>query len=121
MLYKDLPGLTAVIIIGANIGSRAQTLGLQSMYYCTTYAGRRPARRGRILSLHFKTAGSVDRCYTGNSRTHCIKRHVSAEMVDAAGTVKTDHAYPVLLNLLPMGLKGNAALTHVKHHWRESQ
>jgi SSS family solute:Na+ symporter len=30
------------------------------------------------------------------------------EMVDAAGTVKPDHAYPVLLNLLPMGLKGVA-------------
>jgi len=35
------------------------------------------------------------------------------EMVDAAGHVKPDHAYPVLLNLLPVGLKGLsfAALT----------
>jgi len=30
------------------------------------------------------------------------------EMVDAAGAVKPDHAYPVLLNLLPVGLKGVA-------------
>ena len=30
------------------------------------------------------------------------------EMVDATGTVKPDHAYPVLLNLLPVGLKGVA-------------
>jgi SSS family solute:Na+ symporter len=30
------------------------------------------------------------------------------EMLDAAGVVKPDHAYPVLLNLLPAGLKGMA-------------
>ena len=30
------------------------------------------------------------------------------EMVDAAGTIKPDHAYPVLMNLLPSGLKGLA-------------
>jgi SSS family solute:Na+ symporter len=30
------------------------------------------------------------------------------EMVDATGAVKPDHAYPVLLNLLPVGLKGVA-------------
>ncbi len=31
-----------------------------------------------------------------------------AEMTDAAGSVKPDHAYPTLLNLLPSGLKGLA-------------
>ena len=30
------------------------------------------------------------------------------EMVDAAGNLKPDHAYPVLMNLLPSGLKGLA-------------
>jgi SSS family solute:Na+ symporter len=30
------------------------------------------------------------------------------EMVDAAGVLKPDHAYPVLMNLLPSGLKGLA-------------
>jgi SSS family solute:Na+ symporter len=30
------------------------------------------------------------------------------EMVDAAGNVKPDHAYPILMNLLPTGLKGLA-------------
>ena len=30
------------------------------------------------------------------------------EMVDAAGVVKPDHAYPTLMNLLPAGLKGVA-------------
>jgi SSS family solute:Na+ symporter len=30
------------------------------------------------------------------------------EMVDASGTLKPDHAYPVLMNLLPSGLKGLA-------------
>lgn len=30
------------------------------------------------------------------------------EMMDAAGNVKPDHAYPVLMNLLPTGLKGLA-------------
>jgi len=36
-----------------------------------------------------------------------------SEMTDAAGVIKPDHAYPVLLNLLPVGLKGLsfAALT----------
>lgn len=35
------------------------------------------------------------------------------EMIDAAGTLKPDHAYPTLMNLLPAGLKGLsfAALT----------
>ena len=31
-----------------------------------------------------------------------------AEMADAAGIVKPDHAYPTLMNLLPAGLKGVA-------------
>src|SRR5260221_13155019 len=31
-----------------------------------------------------------------------------SEMIDAAGAVKPDHAYPTLLNLLPSGLKGLA-------------
>ena len=31
-----------------------------------------------------------------------------AEMTDAAGVVKPDHAYPTLMNLLPAGLKGVA-------------
>lgn len=31
-----------------------------------------------------------------------------AEMVDSAGTLKPDHAYPVLMNLLPTGIKGLA-------------
>jgi SSS family solute:Na+ symporter len=30
------------------------------------------------------------------------------EMMDAAGNVKPDHAYPILMNLLPTGLKGLA-------------
>src|SRR5690606_21245399 len=30
------------------------------------------------------------------------------EMINAAGEVKPDHAYPTLLNLLPSGLKGLA-------------
>lgn len=30
------------------------------------------------------------------------------EMVDAAGNIKPDHAYPTLMNLLPAGLKGMA-------------
>ena len=29
-------------------------------------------------------------------------------MIDATGTIKPDHAYPTLLNLLPSGLKGLA-------------
>ncbi len=31
-----------------------------------------------------------------------------SEMQDAAGAIKPDHAYPTLLNLLPMGMKGLA-------------
>ena len=31
-----------------------------------------------------------------------------AEMMDAAGVIKPDHAYPTLMNLLPAGLKGVA-------------
>jgi SSS family solute:Na+ symporter len=30
------------------------------------------------------------------------------EMADATGTIKPDHAYPTLMNLLPAGLKGIA-------------
>jgi SSS family solute:Na+ symporter len=30
------------------------------------------------------------------------------EMMDSAGTIKPDHAYPILMNLLPVGLKGVA-------------
>lgn len=34
--------------------------------------------------------------------------YFQAEMLDAAGVVKPDHAYPVLMNLLPTGIKGMA-------------
>ena len=34
--------------------------------------------------------------------------YFQAEMLDASGIVKPDHAYPVLMNLLPIGIKGMA-------------
>jgi SSS family solute:Na+ symporter len=42
--------------------------------------------------------------------TYVLYQHgfFHAEMADAAGNIKPDHAYPVLMNLLPSGLKGLA-------------
>lgn len=111
--YKDLPGL-AVLIGGMWIVNL-------SYWGCNQYITQRAlgadlntARNGLLFAGFLKLMMPVIVVLPGIAAYVLYKNGMfQAEMVDAAGVVKPDHAYPVLLNLLPAGLKGLsfAALT----------
>lgn len=106
--YKDLPGLT--VIIGA--------MWINNLNYwgCNQYIIQRAlgadlntARKGILFAAFLKLLVPVIVVIPGIAAFVLHQNGMfQQEMVDAAGVVKPDHAYPVLLNLLPMGLKGVA-------------
>ncbi|HYG38404.1 MAG TPA: sodium/sugar symporter [Cytophagales bacterium] len=111
--YKDLPGIS-VLIGGMWI------INL-SYWGCNQYITQRAlganletARSGLLFAAFIKLLMPVLVVFPGIA-AYVLYQNGSfqAEMVNAAGHVKPDHAYPVLLNLLPTGLKGLsfAALT----------
>lgn len=111
--YKDLPGIS-VLIGGMWI------INL-SYWGCNQYITQRAlganletARSGLLFAAFIKLLMPVLVVFPGIA-AYVLYQNGSfqAEMVNATGHVKPDHAYPVLLNLLPTGLKGLsfAALT----------
>jgi solute:Na+ symporter, SSS family len=111
--YKDLPGLT--VLIGA--------LWIANLNYwgCNQYITQRAlgaslntARNGLLFAAGLKLLMPIIVVLPGIAAYVLHQRGMfQAELVNAAGEVKPDRAYPVLLNLLGPGLKGLsfAALT----------
>ena len=111
--YNDLPGLT--VLIGA--------MWIANLNYwgCNQYITQRAlganletARNGLLFAAFLKLLMPIIVVLPGIAAYVLHQKGMfQAEMVDAAGTVKPDKAYPVLLNLLGPGLKGLsfAALT----------
>lgn len=111
--YKDLPGLT--VLIGA--------MWIANLNYwgCNQYITQRAlganldtARNGLLFAAFLKVLMPIIVVIPGIAAFVLHQKGMfQTEMVDAAGTVKPDKAYPVLLNLLGPGLKGLsfAALT----------
>jgi SSS family solute:Na+ symporter len=106
--YKDLPGLT--VLIGA--------MWINNLNYwgCNQYIIQRAlgadlatARKGILFAAFLKLLIPVIVVLPGIAAFVLHSEGMfQAEMQDAAGAVKPDHAYPTLLNLLPMGMKGLA-------------
>ncbi len=111
--YKDLPGMT--VLIGA--------MWIANLNYwgCNQYITQRAlgakietARSGLLFASFLKLLMPIIVVLPGIAAYVLHQKGMfQAEMVNAAGEVKPDRAYPVLLNLLGPGLKGLsfAALT----------
>lgn len=106
--YKDLPGLS--ILVGG--------MWINNLNYwgCNQYITQRAlgadlktARKGILFAAFLKLLTPVIAVLPGIIVYALYQQGLfHTEMVDAAGVVKPDNAYPTLLNLLPEGLKGLA-------------
>jgi SSS family solute:Na+ symporter len=106
--YMDLPGLS--VLIGG--------MWINNLNYwgCNQYITQRAlgadlktARNGILFAAFLKLLIPVIAVLPGIA-VFVLHREglFQAELTDATGALKPDHAYPTLLNLLPAGLKGLA-------------
>lgn len=106
--YKDIPGLS--VLIGG--------MWINNLNYwgCNQYITQRAlgaslptARKGILFAAFLKLLVPVIVVIPGITMFVMYQNGMfHTEMVDAAGTIKPDHSYPTLMNLLPNGLKGLA-------------
>ncbi|WP_192822149.1 sodium/sugar symporter [Rufibacter sp. LB8] len=111
--YMDLPGLSVLIggmwIINLNYWGCNQYITQRALG-----ADLKTARSGLLFAAFLKLLMPVIVVLPGIAAYVLHKNGMfQAEMANELGHIKPDHAYPVLLNLLPIGLKGLsfAALT----------
>ncbi|GAB3933400.1 sodium/sugar symporter [Mucilaginibacter myungsuensis] len=106
--YKDLPGVALL----------AGGMWLNNLNYwgCNQYivqralgADLKTGRSGLIFAAFLKLLIPLIVVIPGIA-AYVLYQHgyFQTEMLDAAGKLKPDHAYPILMNLLPSGLKGLA-------------
>ena len=106
--YKELPGLS-VLIGGMLINNLAYWGCNQYIVQRALGADLKTARKGILFAAFLKLLIPVIAVLPGIAMYVMHKNGMfQAEMADAAGIVKPDHAYPTLMNLLPAGLKGVA-------------
>jgi solute:Na+ symporter, SSS family len=106
--YKDLPGLT--VLVGG--------MWINNLNYwgCNQYITQRAlgadlktARNGILFAAFLKLLIPVIAVLPGIAMYILYQEGMfQHEMIDEAGVLKPDHAYPTLLNLLPPGFKGVA-------------
>jgi len=111
--YMDLPGLSVLIggmwIVNLNYWGCNQYITQRALG-----ADLNTARSGLLFAAFLKLLMPIIVVLPGIAAYVLFKNgQFQTEMTNALGHVKPDHAYPVLLNLLPTGLKGLsfAALT----------
>lgn len=111
--YMDLPGLSVLIgsmwIINLNYWGCNQYITQRALG-----ADLNTARSGLLFAAFLKLMMPIIVVLPGIAAYVLFKNgQFQTEMANEAGNVIPDHAYPVLLNLLPVGLKGLsfAALT----------
>ena len=111
--YMDLPGLSVLIggmwIINLNYWGCNQYITQRALG-----ADLNTARSGLLFAAFLKLLMPIIVVLPGIAAYVLFKNgQFQQEMANELGHVKPDHAYPVLLNLLPTGLKGLsfAALT----------
>ena len=106
--YKELPGLS-VLIGGMLINNLAYWGCNQYIVQRALGADLKTARKGILFAAFLKLLIPVIAVLPGIAMYVMHNNGMfQAEMADAAGVVKPDHAYPTLMNLLPAGLKGVA-------------
>jgi SSS family solute:Na+ symporter len=106
--YKELPGMS-VLIGGMLINNLAYWGCNQYIVQRALGADLKTARKGILFAAFFKMLVPVIAVLPGIAMY--VMHHngmFQKEMIDAAGVVKPDQAYPTLMNLLPPGLKGVA-------------
>jgi solute:Na+ symporter, SSS family len=106
--YKDLPGLS-VLIGGMWINNLSYWGCNQYITQRALGADLKTARNGILFAAFLKLLIPVIAVLPGIAMYVMHQNGMfQQEMVDAAGVLKPDHAYPTLMNLLPAGLKGMA-------------
>ena len=106
--YLELPGLS--LVLGG--------MWINNLYYwgCNQYivqralgADLKTARSGILFAAFLKLLIPIIVVIPGSAAFVLYQEGTfQAAMTDGAGLVKPDHAYPVLMNLLPAGMKGLA-------------
>ncbi|HZY82621.1 MAG TPA: sodium/sugar symporter [Cyclobacteriaceae bacterium] len=106
--YMDLPGLS--VLIGGMWINNLNYWGCNQYIIQRTLGADLPtARNGILFAAFLKLLIPVIAVLPGIAMFVMHQQGMfQAEMVDAAGNVKPDHAYPILMNLLGPGLKGLA-------------
>jgi SSS family solute:Na+ symporter len=106
--YKELPGLS-VLIGGMLINNLAYWGCNQYIVQRALGADLKTARKGILFAAFLKLLIPVIAVLPGIAMYVLHQNGLfHQEMMDASGTLKPDHAYPTLMNLLPTGLKGVA-------------
>lgn len=106
--YQDLPGM-AVLFGGMWINNLNYWGCNQYIVQRALGADLKTARSGLIFAAFLKLIIPLIVVIPGIAAYVLFQQgYFQQEMLDASGHVKPDHAYPVLMNLLPSGLKGLA-------------
>ena len=106
--YKELPGLS-VLFGGMLVNNLAYWGCNQYIVQRALGADLKTARKGILFAAFLKLLVPVIAVLPGIVMYVLHSKGMfQKEMTDAAGTLKPDHAYPTLMNLLPAGLKGIA-------------
>ncbi|MTH16554.1 sodium/sugar symporter [Flavobacterium sp. LC2016-01] len=106
--YAELPG-TSVIIGGMLINNLAYWGCNQYIVQRALGADLKTARKGILFAAFLKLLVPVIAVLPGIAMYVMHQNGMfQHEMLDAAGVLKPDRAYPTLMNLLPSGLKGIA-------------
>lgn len=106
--YPELPGIS--VLVGGMLVNNLAYFGCnQYIVQRTLGADLETARKGILFSAFLKLLIPVIAVLPGITMYILHQKGLFAsEMVDATGSIKPDHAYPTLMNLLPTGLKGVA-------------
>ena len=106
--YKELPGMS-VLFGGMLVNNLAYWGCNQYIVQRALGADLKTARKGILFAAFLKLLVPVIAVLPGIVMYVLHSKGMfQQEMSDAAGTLKPDHAYPTLMNLLPAGLKGIA-------------
>jgi len=106
--YSELPGI-AVLVGGLWINNLNYWGCNQYIVQRALGADLKTGRSGLLFAAFLKMLIPVIVVIPGICAWVLYQHgYFHKEMMDASGTVKPDHAYPVLMNLLPTGLKGLA-------------
>jgi SSS family solute:Na+ symporter len=106
--YKDLPGLS-VLIGGMWINNLNYFACNQYITQRALGADLKTARHGLLFAAFLKLMIPLIAVLPGIAMYVLYQEGMfQAEMHNAEGMLKPDHAYPTLMNLLPAGLKGVA-------------
>lgn len=106
--YRELPGLS-VLIGGMLVNNLAYWGCNQYIVQRALGADLKTARKGILFAAFLKLLIPVIAVIPGIAMYVLHQNGMfQKEMMDAAGVIKPDHAYPTLMNLLPAGLKGIA-------------